>query len=296
MDLLQLQVYIIMLSRRVKYICAFSLIIISFIVYNSDLVGDYFHSLNWTPGNTGPATPHEGATWPSSNASWLNPRKKVSSFSLPTASQADSFQSTPSIPDTMPFSTVLMNRTSLLKTDWVMRLYNYLHTTDTSVSPHVNMVFGDYDHRLLVLNWITAALFKIQPPLHNILVVSLEQTLCDYLLMSRDFLVTCITVPVEEILFLLPEFPKFVEWKRGMLVRMPVLRLITHWGYDVAAYDSDAVLLRNPQVLYDNKPNFHIISSAGTFPPHLSKKWGVALCAGGILLRASSALGEATII
>ena len=132
--------------------------------------------LSWTPGNTGPETSHEGATWPSFS---LNSRKKVL---LPAHSQTDNYNalstdSTPSIPDTMPFCTVLMNRSSLLNTDWVMRLYNYLQTTDTSVSPHVNMVFGDYDHRLLVLNWITAALFKIQPPLHNILVVSLEQVI-----------------------------------------------------------------------------------------------------------------------
>ena len=279
------------LLRLVICICTTLLLIISAIVYSSWQGGV---NINWNPPIK--VKPDKGATLEHKSAAGLTLRDKVLPFSLPTASQTDIYNVTPSIPDTMPFSRVLMNRTSLLKTDWVMRLYNYLHTTDTSVSPHVNMVFGDYDHRLLVLNWITAALFKIQPPLHNILVVSLEQTLCDYLLMSRDFPVTCITVPVEEILFLLPEFHmKNVEWKRGMMVRMPVLRLITHWGYDVAAYDSDAVLLRNPQVLYSSKPNVHIISSAGTSPFELSDKWGMTLCAGGILLRASSALGEATI-
>ena len=192
-----------------------------------------------------------------------------------------------------------MNRTSLLKTDWVMRLYNYLHTTDTSVSPHVNMVFGDDRHRLLVLNWITAALFKIQPPLHNILIVSLEQTLCDYLSTRGDLSVACITVPVEDILFpngYLP--PRFTRnrWKMGMMVRMPVLRLITHWGYDVAAYDSDAVLLRNPQVLYEKKRDAQVIASGGTYPMMVASRWGAAVCAGAILLRASSALGESCIL
>ena len=279
------------LSRLIICVCSSSPIIIS-IVYSSGPVGDYFNNLNWTPGNTGPETSHEGATWPSFG---LNSRKKVL---LPAHSQTDNYNalssdSTPSIPDTMPFSTVLMNRTSLLKTDWVMRLYNYLHTTDTSVSPHVNRVFGDYDHRLLVLNWITAALFKIQPPLHNILVVSLEQTLCNYLLTNRNLTITCLVVQVEEMFLSDYLAPSISQWETQMMVRMPVLRLITHWGYDVASYDSDAVLLKNPQVLYDNKQNFHIISSAGIYPPELSVVWGVALCAGAMLLRASPALGEA---
>ena len=281
------------LSRLIICVCSSSLIIIS-MVYSSGPVGDYFYNLSWTPGNTGPDTPHKGPSF------WLHSRKKVLSVLLPTHSQTDNINvvsSTPSIPDTMPFCTVLMNRSSLLNTDWVMRLYNYLHTIDTSVSPHVNMVFGDYDHRLLVLNWITAALFKIQPPLHNILVVSLEQTLCTYLLTNRNLTITCLVVQVKE-MFLSDYLPTNVStstahWMIQMKVRMPVLRLITHWGYDVTSYDSDAVLLRNPQVLYNDKQNFHVISSAGIYPPELSEVWGVALCAGAMLLRASPALGEA---
>ena len=96
------------LSRLIICVCSSSLIIIS-IVYSSGPVGDYFNNLNWTPGNTGPETSHEGATWPSFG---LNSRKKVL---LPAHSQTDNYNadSTPSIPDTMPFRTVLMNRSSL---------------------------------------------------------------------------------------------------------------------------------------------------------------------------------------
>ena len=301
------------LSWLVIYVYSSSLIL-GFFVYSSGLVGDNFKHLSWIPWT---ATPHEEATWSSpwlnnsrknassfllptqsqtEEATWPSPRKKAPSFLLPTQSQTDNYNAI-SIPDTMPFRTLLLNRTSLLKTDWVTRLYNFLHTTNTSVSPHVNMMFSDYGHRQLVLNWITAALFKIQPPLHNILVVSLEQTLCNYLLAKRDLAITCVVVQMEQ-LFLSEYLPNNVSatslahWIIQMKVRLPILRLITHWGYDVGSYDSDAVLLRNPQILYNDKQNFHIISSAGTYPPELSEVWGMALCAGTLLLRASSALGE----
>ena len=117
--------------------------------------------------------------------------------------EQDQSLSVPMIPehDTMPFQTYLKSREELQKTEWVLTLHNFLQTLDKSVSPHVNLVFGDDDHRHLVLNWITAALMVLEPPLHNVMVLSLDHSLCDFLTTRKLPLpLTCITVPIESIL------------------------------------------------------------------------------------------------
>ena len=171
--------------------------------------------------------------------------------------------------------------------EWVFELHNYLSTLNKSVSPHVNMVFGDYKHSRLVLNWITAAVNVIQPPLHNVLVLSLDNQLCD-LIASRTLPVACVVVAGNT---LFDNGPLTDPWKKGLMVRHVILRVMNYWGYDVASYDSDAVLLKNPQVLYDERPHIHLFSSAGTYPFDLSREWGFTLCAGTVMLKASSAIG-----
>ena len=197
--------------------------------------------------------------------------------------------SLPSIPqyDVMPFAAHLQCREELQKAQWVAKLYNFLQTLNKSASPHVNVVFGDHNHRRLVLNWITSALIILQPPLHNVMILSLDHLLCNFL-MSRSLPLTCITVPADSIFTINAKD----KWKLGLMVRFPVLRLINYWGYDVAAYDSDAVLLHNPQTLYAERPSTDLFSGAGMFPFDVSEQWGFTLCAGTLMLRASPAVGN----
>ena len=189
--------------------------------------------------------------------------------------------------DQMPFHEYIRSREELQRAEWMRKLYQFLQTLDKRISPQVNMVFGDSNHTHLVLNWLTAALTLLHPPLHNVMVLSLDHALCDFLT-GRGLPVTCIAVPVASI-FTLGDVN---GWREGILVRFPILRLINYWGYDVAAYDSDAVLLRNPQELYDDKPHVHLFSSAGTFPPLMAQEWGFTLCGGTLVFRASPVTGE----
>ena len=73
-------------------------------------------------------------------------------------------------------------------------------------------------------------------------------------------------------------------------------RPFNYWGYDVATYDSDAVILKNPETFYRNHPNTHLISSASIWPENLGETWGFTLCTGAMLLRASPAMGEVLIV
>ena len=193
--------------------------------------------------------------------------------------------------DSMPCSGYLKKREELQKGEWVMKLHSYLLTLNKSISPHVNMVFGDYKHRRLVLNWITAAVNVIHPPLHNVLILSLDNLLCEFIA-NRTLPVECLLVSTSTIF----NKNKVGWWLKGLMVRIVLLRVINYWGYDVASYDSDAVLLKNPQVLYDKRPDIDLFSAAGVFPFNVSEKWGFALCAGTLLFRATPVIGINNII
>ena len=200
--------------------------------------------------------------------------------------------SLPSIPkyDIMPLVKFIRSREELQNTEWVSVIYNFLQTVNKSVSPHVNVVFGDSNHSHLVENWITAAVIRLKPPLHNVMVLSLDYSLCNQLL-SKNFSLTCIPVPEKALVVAHPNGSN-AEWNSAMMIRRVVLRLISYWGYDVASYDSDAVLLRNPQVLYDAQPNVDVFSASSNFlPQSVSRKWGFTLSGGVLVLRASPAVG-----
>ena len=218
-----------------------------------------------------------------------------SNFTQPPGESTPIFPST--FPVTMPFYEYVKDTREVEKSGWVTELRGFLQALDKrDGSSHVNVVFGDFDHRLLVLNWVAAALVNVDPPLRNVLVLSLDLKLCRFLT-SRDLPVTCIAVPVES-LFSLPGGgggrKRVRQWRMGMMVRLPIVRLISYWGYDVASYDSDAVPLGNPRRLYQQRPDVHLFSSAGTFPPITSKRWGFTLCAGTLFVRASQEAGKMT--
>jgi hypothetical protein len=176
----------------------------------------------------------------------------------------------------------------LHKEEWPAQLYNYLSTLSKSISPQVNLVFGDLSHSDLVLNWLNAALEQVEPPLHNIMVLSLDHDLCE-LLQGRALPLMCLAVPTDS---LYGFHNKKKSWTRGVVVHPVILRLINYWGYDVASYDSDAVLIKNPQVLYDRQPHVHFFSAPGVYPQGVASKWGFAVCGGTQMLRASPAIGE----
>ena len=200
--------------------------------------------------------------------------------------------SLPSIPkyDTMPLVKYIRSREELQSTEWVSLLYNFLQTLNKDVSPHVNLVYGDSNHIHLLENWITAAVRRLKPPLHNVMVLSADYSLCNQLL-SWNISLTCIPVPDESLIVAYPK-GSAVTWSSAMMKRPIVLRLINYWGYDVASYDTDAVLFHNPQVLYNAQPYVDVFSaSTKDFPKSVSDKWGFNLSGGALMLRASPAVG-----
>ena len=200
-------------------------------------------------------------------------------------------EANPSIPADMPFPEDIKSREELQKSECVSKLYNFTLSLDKSVSPHVNMVFGDSQHTNVILNWIIAAMLRLEPPLHNVMVISLDHLLCDTLT-AKKLPLTCIVVSVECIFVSSMHIGSQLGWEKRMMVRHPVLRLINYWGYDVATYDSDAVLLRNPQPLYDERPHVSILAAVTNWPPEQAREWGFVMSAGVLVLRSSPSIGK----
>ena len=73
---------------------------------------------------------------------------------------------------------------------------------------------------------------------------------------------------------------------------MTILRLINHYGYTVVNYDCDAILLKNPQPIFDGHKDADIIGTFGKGPGQLYVKWGITLNTGVMVLRSSEKIGK----
>lgn len=172
-----------------------------------------------------------------------------------------------------------------LQSGWVEDLKLLLKTLSTT---RLSIVTASQEHKVVVLNWLISALVKIKPPLENVLVLAVSSSLYEYL-KSRGIAV----IYVDPMSLISSQAVETFDsiFAQIHVVRLTVFRLINHWGYDVVMYDSDAVLLRNTQPLFDMYPGADLIGSAGVGPEKLNSLWGRTLCTGVLLLRATARTG-----
>ena len=121
----------------------------------------------------------------------------------------------------------------------------------------------------------------------NILVISFDSPLHELL---QRVGIESVLVPPES---LASQYGMCVahDFYKLLMARVTVLRLINYWGYDVAHYDTDAIILKNPLSLYNKHADSDVVGSTGVWPFELSKKWGFTLCMGTILFRSTLQIG-----
>lgn len=198
----------------------------------------------------------------------------------------DQFSFKPSFSLPTPHATIPLPQ--LLECDWLNQLRTYL----TSLPPHtqlITLVSSDYKYREVLLNWLLTAEVKQIKPLSNILVLSLDTSLYQ-LLRHRN--IPCVHIPVSCLLHPSLKLTKHIAFTQVHIMRVLVMRILNHWGYDVANYDSDALILRNPEPHYERLNDRHMIGSVGHFPHEMDHDWGTAVCIGVVLIRASHQTGE----
>ena len=172
----------------------------------------------------------------------------------------------------------------ILKTSWVRKLKGYL----SFVNPSRQVIVTEATHDFIknVVNWLISAAIVSEVPLQNVLVLCFDQHTYDSLAERK---INSLYIPYYSLL----RNPK-LEIGNIWMSRLAVIRLLSHWGYDVQHYDTDAVLLKNPQPLFERFPSSDIVASWGDYPDELGKNgpWGTTLCMGAALIRSSPKTGE----
>lgn len=188
----------------------------------------------------------------------------------------------------LPTPKATLPLTQLVNCSWITELKDYLATITRSPRL-VSLVSSDYKYREVLLNWLITAQVKVDKPLSNVLVLSLDKSL-HTLLKEKE--IPCVHIPTSCLLRPSLKLTKHVAFTQVHIMRVLVMRLLNHWGYDVANYDSDALILRNPEPRYKELSDRHLIGSVGHFPKQMDKKWGTAVCIGVVMMRASVQTGQ----
>ena len=172
----------------------------------------------------------------------------------------------------------------LLRSSWVRSLKDYLKTVKGN---QISLVTSTEEHTDVLINWLISAYLIARPPLDNVLVLSMGRSLHD-LLESHGFS----SLYVSADMVTSPRANITRVFSQVHIVRLNVVRLINHFGFDVVNYDCDAILLKNPQRLFDARRDLDLMGTFGKGPIHLFQKWGVTLNTGVMLLRANPQIGK----
>ena len=183
-----------------------------------------------------------------------------------------------------PQPLIMKSMQQIASSQWVCRLRQYL--SDFTSDKPVALVTSNSKYTDVLLNWLISATVRSNIPLKTIMVISMEEKL-HKMLVSRGIP----SVFVSPSMVFLREATFSEMFEQVMMLRLTVMRVINHFGFDVVMYDTDAVILKDPQPLYDELPNDDIIGSVGKIPEELVAEWGITICIGVVLVKSSVQTG-----
>ena len=182
-----------------------------------------------------------------------------------------------------PTPDIVVTPEAILETQWAPELWRHLSELDTK---YVSLCIGNSAYKESIVNWLIAALVITQPPLENVLVISLDTKLQEFL-QEHDInsvYVDPLTIVRSDVKL---ERKKLTDF---WLTRLVLFRLINHWGYTVATYDSDAIPVKNPQTLFAKFEDSDLVGSRG-----MSER-SPTMCMGMTLFKASKSTGMTAFI
>ena len=174
-------------------------------------------------------------------------------------------------------------KTTLLRSPWITQLQRFLSGVSGT---QVSLVTASIEHLDVLLNWLISAHLVALPPLQNVLVLTLNKAVFN--LLSEHNLSA---LYVHEDMVISPTANVTRRFSQVHVVRLSVLRLINHYGFNVVNYDCDAIVLKNPQTIFDGHGDADIIGTFGKGPGQLYEKWGITLNTGVMLLRSNDKIG-----
>ena len=182
-----------------------------------------------------------------------------------------------------PHPQVYLPTQTILRQSWVQELRGYLLSIHPARSLTITVATEKFIPNLL--NWLVAAHLLVDPPLQHILVVAFDKKVHTIM---KERKLPCVYVPFSSVM---------KSTRNGVsrvwMTRLAVIRLLNHWGYDVQQFDNDAVLLRNPELLFGAYSDCDLAGARGILPFELGRgPWGFTLCMGAARLRATEKMGE----
>ena len=168
--------------------------------------------------------------------------------------------------------------------EWMKDLQSTLGRFNTH---QVTMVTSNQPYRDVLLNWLISATVNARLPLETILVISMDKPVHSLL---KDRGLWSVLVTPDALLTQLAQ--GMGTFNQVMMTRLAIIRVLNHWGYDVANYDTDAILLRDPWPVFKSHSESDIIGTFGKFPTLLYKQWKAALCTAVLVVRSSAQTGE----
>ena len=180
----------------------------------------------------------------------------------------------------------------IVESKWLDNLISFVQAARPNTP--ITLVASTSNHLSLLLNWLILAQLRLEHPLQNVLVIFLESS--PYKLLQEKH-IPSLYIPLSDLYKIDGKHIKGARPGRmGLaqvdIVRTTVMRIINHWGYDVANFDTDALILKNPQPLYERYHKSHLIGTAADIPLILHSRWGFTVCMGAVMMRAAKQTGK----
>ena len=180
----------------------------------------------------------------------------------------------------LPHPHVYLQPDVVMNATWMKPLQEYLASIHPARTVTLTVASRLFTSNLL--NWLISAHIVADPPLEHVIVIAFDMSVH---LLLKERRIMSIMVPYWSVLR-----NTNMNVEKIWMARFAIIRILNHWGYHVQQLDTDAIVLRNPQPLFDMYPQFDIVASRGSLPFGLGRgAWGFTVCMGVVLVRSSAA-------
>ena len=172
---------------------------------------------------------------------------------------------------------------ALMDSKWVCDLY---HEVKQMQSKQLTLLICNKSYLEVLVNWFAQAVLHAHYPVDSILIIATDSFTQDVMHRKGIHSVFISTDAVFN--------PSEVPGSKPIwMTKLTVIRLLNHWNYNVLAFDTDALMLKNVQPLLDKFSTSDIVASSTKYPYECSKKWKApTMCMGAILFKSSPATGS----
>ena len=171
-----------------------------------------------------------------------------------------------------------------MDTKWVCDLY---HEVKQMQSKQLTLLICSKDYLEVLVNWLAQAVLHAHHPVDSILIIATDSFTQDVMHHKG---IHSVFISVDAVVYLKGLSRKIEPiW----ITKLSVIRLLNHWNYNVLAFDTDALMMKDVQPLLDKFSTSDIVSSTSKHPLECFRKWKVpTMNVGAILYKSSPATGS----